>query len=40
LAGGAGLLVEWLIFARFRRGRTAQPRLMQTPTAHPEVVRQ
>ncbi|HLK48145.1 MAG TPA: BatA and WFA domain-containing protein [Bryobacteraceae bacterium] len=40
LAGGAGLLAEWLIFARFQRGRAVQPRVLRTRAAEREVVRQ
>ena len=40
LAGGTGLLAEWLLFARFRRGRTVQPRLVRTRATQGEVVRQ
>jgi len=29
LGGGAGLLAEWLLFARFRRATPAQPRLVR-----------
>src|SRR5579871_934327 len=36
LAGGDGLLAEWLIFARFRRGRAAHPRLVGTRAAERE----
>ena len=38
LAGGAGLLAEWLLFARFRRGQLGRPHLIRsTPVA--EAVR-
>ena len=39
LAGGAGLLAEWLLFARFRRARAVHPRLVRTRAAEREVVR-
>ncbi len=38
LAGGAGLLAEWLLFGRFRRARKGQPRLVRTRVSEQEAV--
>jgi len=40
LAGGAGLLAEWLLFGSFRRGQAGKPRSVRVRAAEREVVRQ
>jgi hypothetical protein len=39
LAGGMGLLVEWLLFGRFRRGRPSLARPVRVRAAEREVAR-
>jgi hypothetical protein len=40
LAGGAGLLIEWLVFARFRRARGTSRRVIRAQAVEREAVRQ